>query len=48
MKTPPPKVGQTYTNARLGKCLIVKVYVFGTMDVMTADGHCYRITGLPF
>ena len=47
MNTTKPTIGQTITV--YGQiCTIVKVYPFGTIDVVTATGRQYRVTGLSF
>lgn len=42
-----PVVGQTIPF-RNGTATITKVHPFGTVDVVTADGNHYRVTGLAF
>jgi hypothetical protein len=43
-----PKKGQTMI-VRGVVCRIVKVYPFGTVDVVSEDGHhAWRVTGLGF
>lgn len=27
-------------------CKVIKVYPFGTCDIVASDGRCYRLTGL--
>ena len=47
MNTQKPVVGQTITV--YGQiCTIVKVYRLGTVDVVSANGRYYRVTGLSF
>ena len=47
MNTTKPTIGQTITV--YGQiCTIVKVYPFGTLDVVSANGRHYRVTGLSF
>lgn len=47
MNTTKPTIGQTITV--YGQiCTIVKVYPFGTIDVVSANGRQYRVTGLSF
>jgi hypothetical protein len=47
MNTTKPTIGQTITV--YGQiCIIVKVYPFGTIDVVSANGRQYRVTGLSF
>jgi len=47
MNTTKPTIGQTITV--YGQiCTIVKVYPFGTIDVVSANGRHYRVTGLSF
>ena len=42
------KVNNYIIDSRLGKCKIIAVYSFGTLDVEKKKGKCYRITGLSF
>ena len=47
--TPNGMVGVGQTITVYGQiCTIVKVYPFGTIDVVTATGRQYRVTGLSF
>ena len=47
MNTTKPTIGQTITV--YGQiCTIVKVYRLGTVDVVSANGRYYRVTGLSF
>lgn len=47
MNTQKPVIGQTITV--YGQiCTIVKVYRLGTVDVVSANGRYYRVTGLSF
>ena len=48
LTTKKPKVNNYIIDSRLGKCKIIAVYSFGTLDVETKTGKCYRITGLSF
>ena len=48
LPTKKPSVNNYINNDRLGKCKIIAVYSFGTLDVETKTGKCYRITGLSF
>lgn len=41
-----PRKGDTITTERLGAVVVVKVYPFGTVDVLASNGKHYRITGL--
>jgi len=44
-----PQIGWTMPHPHTGeKCWIVKVYRFGTVDIETADGRRFRVTGLGF
>lgn len=46
-----PIVGQKITMPLFGKTqtvTVIAVYKFGTMDIETATGKCFRITGLSF
>ncbi len=40
------KVGGTF-ETRVGVVTIVKVYPLGTVDVVSAAGDYFRVTGLP-
>jgi len=48
LSTKKPSVNNYISNDRLGKCKIIAVYSFGTLDVETKTGKRYRITGLSF
>ena len=48
LPTKKPSVNNYINDDRLGKCKIIAVYSFGTLDVETKTGKCYRITGLSF
>ncbi len=42
------KLGLQFHNERLGLVTIVAIHEFGTVDVVTANGKYFRITGLSF
>ena len=49
MKSADLKVGEVYSMEVFGKVRKVQIlakHAFGTIDIMLADGKCYRITGL--
>ena len=48
LPTKKPSVNSYINDDKLGKCKIIAVYSFGTLDVETKTGKCYRITGLSF
>ena len=43
-----PQIGMYINDSRLGRCIIVAVHKFGTIDVMNSKGRHFRITGLAF
>lgn len=49
MKSAELKVGEVYSMEVFGKVRKVQIiakHAFGTIDIMLANGKCYRITGL--
>lgn len=42
------KLGLQFHSERLGLVTVVAIYEFGTVDVVTANGKYFRITGLAF
>lgn len=49
MKVADLKVGEVYEMPVFGKVRKVQIlakHAFGTIDIMLADGKCYRLTGL--
>lgn len=48
MKRTKPTVGMIINDPHLGRCIIIAVHAFGTIDVQAASGKYYRITGLSF
>ena len=47
VNTTTPRIGQM-TTVHGKPAVIVAVYRYGTIDVETASGDCYRVSGLPF
>lgn len=47
MKSKLPVVGQSVTVRTLA-CTITKLLPFGTLEAVAADGHKFRVSGLPF
>lgn len=46
-----PSIGQRITLAVYGKpqaVTVLAIHPFGTLDIETASGKCFRITGLSF
>jgi hypothetical protein len=43
-----PKINETISLKRFGRCIVIAVHSFGTIDIKTPSGKCYRVSGLSF
>jgi hypothetical protein len=43
-----PRINESIWIERFGSCVVIAVHSFGTIDIETPSGKCFRVSGLSF